>query len=161
MKSGIHHENATRIQVVRPVWNWCWCKSSPEFTIVYAMWCPNITGSSTLYLDSWYVLGLQLTAIGLEKDVHWTNQMITRSSVLAIISPILLFSCKLLKMRFVVNNLHTKSGHKHFCLMKNNLHSRDDMAESYDLFATRNLIRGTHRVHTKYMANIQTLLLRL
>ncbi|KAK2559805.1 Adhesion G-protein coupled receptor D1 [Acropora cervicornis] len=41
----------------------------------------------------------KLTAIGLEKDVHWRNQMITRSSVLAIISPILLFSCKLLKMR--------------------------------------------------------------
>ena len=45
--------------------------------------------------------------------------------------------------------------------MKNNLQSRDDMTESYDLFATRNLIRGTHFVHTKYMANIQTLLLRL
>ena len=42
--------------------------------------------------------------------------------------------------------------------MKNNPHSRNDLAESYDLFVTRNLIRETHLVHTKYKATIQTLL---
>ena len=77
------------------------CKQPLRDTVVYknGMRCPNITGPCILSL------GLQLTAHGRQKDVHWWNITIMKPSVLAIIWPTLLFSCKLvnLKMRFVAN----------------------------------------------------------
>ena len=102
-KAGCHHVNATQSQVVTLVWTLC--KQPQRVIIIYenTMRCLNITGSSTLSLDSAYVLVLQILVVGQMRDVLWRNQMITRSSVFAIISPTSPFLCKLVKIRFVVN----------------------------------------------------------
>ena len=92
-KAGRHHEKATQSQVLALVWTLC--KQPLRVIIVYenTMRCLNITGSSTLSLDSAYVLVLQLMAAGQKKDVLWRNQTIKRPSVFAIISPTSPFLC--------------------------------------------------------------------